>query len=145
MRKPGFAVVAIVAALVPGSASPSAAAPAGAVDREASVSSGFVFITAKKRLSARRKLRIPIRCTVVCNVKTTSVLKFPGPDLGPRKLPGTLDPAAPKDLVIRLNRAATKNLKSHIAASKLKLKARAVDPATGAVAFARKTLRFKRG
>jgi hypothetical protein len=121
---------------------PIAAAPAGPQD-QATASAGIVSIPAEQRLKARSKLRVPIRCTVICEVVTTFTLRLPGPNIGPRSLPGTLDPAAPQDLVIDLNDAATRTLKDSIGVSKLKVKARATDPATGVVNFARKTLRFK--
>jgi hypothetical protein len=80
---------------------------------------------------------------VVCDVKTTFTLVLPGPNVGPRSLPGTLDPASPQDLVITLNGPAKLSLKDHFRAAKLRVKARATDPATGLVAHARKVLRFK--
>jgi len=121
----------------------ASAAPSGSQD-QATASAGIVSIPADERLKARSKLRVPIRCTVICDVVTTFTLRLPGPNIGPRSLPGTLDPAAPQDLVIDLNNAATQTLKDSIGVSKLKVKARATDPATGAVNIARKTLRFKK-
>jgi hypothetical protein len=120
------------------------AAPARAQDRRATASSGFVTIEGPKKLRARKKLRAPIRCTIVCNVKATWTLVLPGPNVGPKTLTGTLDPAAPSDLVITLNGPAVSFLKAHLGSSKLKVKVRAMDPATGAVAFAHKTYGFKR-
>jgi hypothetical protein len=120
------------------------AAPARAPDRGATASAGFVTIGGPKKLQARKKLRVPIRCPMVCNVKATWTLVVPGPNVGPNTITGTLDPAAPRDLVITLNGPGVSFLKAHLGSSKLKVKVRAMDPATGAVAFAHKTFGFKR-
>ncbi len=139
MKKLCLTLLITAAALAP-AAAVGAAPSAG---DQATASAGIVSIPVTERLNARSKLRVPIRCTVICDVVTTFTLRLPGPNIGPRSLPGTLDPAAPQDLVIDLNNAATRTLKDSIGVSKLKVKARATDPATGAVNFARKTLRFK--
>lgn len=136
-------LVLTVAALAAALAAPSA--PAQAPERDATASAGFIFIKGPTKLPARKKLRIPLSCTVPCNVKATFTLALPGPNLGPRTILGTLSPTVPKDLVIGFNDAATKFLKDHIRGSKLKLKVRATDAATGSVALARKVFRFKRG
>jgi hypothetical protein len=132
-----IAIVVSVALAVP-------AAPARSPDRGATVSAGFVTIGGPKKLRARKKLRAPIRCPMVCDVKATWTLVVPGPNVGPHTITGRLDPAAPRDLVITLNGPAVSFLKAHIRSSNLKVKVRAMDPATGAVAFARKTFGFKR-
>lgn len=145
MKKLGFMLCVVAGALM--LAAPAAPAAPDTSTRSpegrATASAGIVSIPAPRKLQARKKLRIPIRCTVICDVSTTFTLRLPGPNLGPRTLPGTLDPAAPQDLVVSLNNEATRTLKGNIAASKLKVKVRATDPATGAVNFARKVLRFK--
>jgi hypothetical protein len=126
-------------AVVGGTATASASSPAS----HATASAGIVSIPVHHRLKPRGKLRIPIRCTVACEVNTTFTLVLPGPNVGPRSLPGTLDPASPQDLVITLNRPAKQSLRDNFRAAKLRVKARATDPATGVVAHARKVLRFK--
>jgi hypothetical protein len=119
-------------------------APARAPARGATASAGFVTIGGPKKLQARKKLRAPIRCPMICDVKATWTLVVPGPNVGPQTITGRLDPAAPRDLVIKLTGPGVSFLKTHIGSSKLKVKVRAMDPTTGAVAFDRKTFGFKR-
>jgi hypothetical protein len=119
------------------------AAPARA-GGTATASAGFVRIGGALRLPARQTLRVPLRCTVTCIIRTRTVLVLPGPDLGPLVSSTVLRPAFPKDLVLTLNGPATRILRSNIATARLKVRAHAVDMATGAVADAFKVFRFKR-
>jgi hypothetical protein len=140
MRKPVAAIViAFLLALAP-----SAGAQAGPGSDTAAASGGFIRIGGPLRLPARKVLRVPLRSTTTCNVTTRAVLVLPGPDLLPQVSSTILRPAFPKDLVLTLNGPATRALKSNIGAARLKVRARAVDSASGAIATAFKVFGFKR-
>jgi hypothetical protein len=131
-------VIALLVALAPA---------AGAQTRSsdtAAASGGFVRIGGPLRLPARQTLRVPLRSTVVCTVTTRTVLVLPGPDVGPLVISTVLRPTFPKDLELTLNGPATLALKNNIGTARLKVRAHAVDSATGAVADAFKIFGFKR-
>jgi hypothetical protein len=126
-----------------------AVAPALAADQRpasktATASAGFVRIGGPLRLFVRRTLRVPVSCTVTCRVRTRTVLVLPGPNAGPLFDRTVLTPGDPKALVLTLNRPAIRVLKNNVGRSRLKVRAHAVDTATGAVANAFKVFRFKR-
>jgi hypothetical protein len=123
---------------------PSAPAAPTRPDGTATASAGFVRIGGPLRLPARQRLRVPLRCTVPCRLTTRTVLVLPGPNLGPLVSSTTLSPDLPKDLILTLNAPATRALKNNVGRARLKVRAHAVDTATGAVADAFKVFRFRR-
>jgi hypothetical protein len=133
-----FVIAALVAAAAP-SAGGVASQP------NATASSGFVQIGGPKRLHARKQLKVPVTCSVVCDLKARFTLVLPGPNVGPQVVTGTLYPGIRKALFITLNRPALRALKDNIGRSKLKVRAHATDQDTGATATDFKIFRFKRG
>jgi hypothetical protein len=122
---------------------PAATAEGQARSSGATASAGFVRLGGADRLPARRKLRVPLRCAVVCRITTRAVLVLPGPNLGPLVSTTTLTPGYPKDLVLTLNGPATQTLKQNVGLARLKVRAHAVNTNTGAVADAFRVFRFK--
>jgi hypothetical protein len=136
----------LVAGIVVGSLlalTPSAPAASQRAHGSATASAGFVRIGGPLRLPARMKLRVPLRCTLTCRITTRTVLVLPGPNLGPLVSSTVLSPGTPKDLVLTLNGPATRLLKNNVGTARLKVRAHAVDTATGAVADAFKVFRFR--
>jgi trypsin len=104
---------------------------------------GFVRIGGPLRLRARRTLRVPLSCTVTCRLTTRTVLVLPGPNLGPLVRRIVLTPGNAKAMVLTLNGPATRALKGNVRRARLKVRAHAVDTATGAAADAFKVFRFR--
>ena len=119
------------------------AAEGVATSSGATASAGFVRIGGPDRLPARRILRVPLRCSLVCRITTRAVLVLPGPNLAPPISTTTISPGNPKDLVLTLNGPATRTLKQNVPLARLKVRAHAVNPASGAVADAFRVFRFK--
>jgi hypothetical protein len=135
-RLTAILALGLLPALVP------AAAASQATSSGATASAGFVRIGGADPLPARRKLRVPLRCSVVCRITTRAVLVLPGPNLGPLISTTMLSPGSPKDLVLTLNEPATQALKQNVGLARLKVRARAVNTDTGAVADAFRVFRF---
>jgi hypothetical protein len=134
--------VVVIAALA-AAAAPSAGGVAS--QPNATVSSGFVHIGGPNRLHARKMLKVPVTCSVDCNIRARFTLVLPGPNVGPQVVTGTLHPGIRKALFITLNGPALQALKDNIGRSKLKVRVHATDQATGATASDFKIFRFKRG
>jgi hypothetical protein len=134
--------VIVIAALV-AAAAPSAGGVAS--QPHATASSGFVQIGGPKRLHARKKLKVPVTCSVDCYLRARFTLVLPGPNVGPQVVTGTLHPGIRKALFITLNGPALRALKDNIRRSKLKVRVKATDLATGEIATDFKIFRFKRG
>lgn len=122
----------------------AAAGPAIAGQDTATVSAGFVHIRGPEKLKPRKRLEIPIRCSVDCHIKVTTRLVLPGPNVGPTVTTGDLSPTAPRNLILTLNDLARDSLRKHFDSARLKVRVSAVDIASGASASDRKTFRFKR-
>lgn len=121
----------------------AAAGPATAGEDTATVSAGFVAVKGPEKLKPRKRLQIPIRCSVDCHVKVTTRLVLPGTNVGPTVTTGDLSPTAPRNLIITLNDRARDSLREHFDAARLRVRVRAVDLVSGASALDRKKFRFK--
>jgi hypothetical protein len=122
-----------------------AAVPAVAdqASRAAPVRDGFLTIGGPKRLVARGVLRVPISCSVDCSTTAKTSLRLPDRSIPPDKADGHLAAGQARKLVVSLNDAATKSIKEHPNASRMRVDVTAVDTDTDAKVHAVKVFRFR--
>lgn len=111
--------------------------------RAAPVRNDFLTIGGPKRLKARATLKVPIRCSVGCDTTARTKLKLPGSTIPPDIAKGHLAPRDPKNLIVKLNDAATDTIEEHPNASRLRVKVTAVYSTTGERVQATKVFRFR--
>ena len=128
-----MAIAGAMLATVPAVAAQSSAAP---------VSDGFLTIGGPKRLAPSANLRIPISCAVACDTTAVTKLVTPTDVVGPDKATGHLGAGHTRKLVIKLNDAATDDIKSH-PNSRLRVAVKAVDSVSDESARAVKVFRFR--
>lgn len=104
----------------------------------------MVKVLGRRRLPARRKFTYRIYCAVDCNMTVRTKLLLPGRDIGPLLLSGSIPAGYSRRILITLNRAAVRKLRRSIRSARLRVVARATDPATGAQETAIRRFRFKR-
>jgi hypothetical protein len=132
----------IAAIVIAGTMLAAVPAFAGQTPRSAPVQDGFLTIGGPKRLVPRTNLRVPIRCSVDCHVKTTTTLRLPDKVIGPDKAKNHLGAGSPRNLIVTLNDAATQDIISH-PNSRLRVGVSAVSDSTGERAHAVKVFQFK--
>lgn len=116
---------------------------AGAPNRAVPVTDDFLTIGGPKRLAAKPKLRVPIRCSEGCDTTARTKLKLPGTSIPADVAKGHLAPGEPQRLVVNLNDAATETIRDRPGASRLRVTVRAESSSTGERASAEKTFKFK--
>jgi hypothetical protein len=124
-------------------ASVPALAQEGHQGGHAAVTDSFLTIGGPKRLQPRATLRVPIRCSEACDTTAKTKLTIPGTTIPPDNASGHLAPDDPKNLVVNLNQAATKSIKKHPNASRLRVSVEAESSITGERADAVKVFKFK--
>ena len=110
MRK--LAAAAVAGAMI-------AAIPASAGG--APVSEDFLTIGGPNRLAPTKNLRVPIRCSVECDTTVFTTLRIPGPNVGPSKTNGHLQPGKARDLVVTLNNSAAQTIQADYGPARLRV------------------------
>jgi hypothetical protein len=108
------------------------------------VTDEFLTIGGPKRLEARAKLRVPIRCSEACDTTATTKLTIPGSTIPPDTAQGHLAPNEPKNLIVNLNKAASDSIKKYPNASRLRVSVTAKSSITGQRVEAAKVFKFKK-
>lgn len=106
------------------------------------VSDDFLTIGGPKRLEARSKLRVPISCSVECDTTAYTKLRLPDGKVTD-KATGHLGENSPRNLVVKLNDAATESIKEHPNAARLRVNVIAEDSGSGERAHVLRVFRFK--
>jgi hypothetical protein len=132
----------LAAAVAAALALASVPALADSAGRAAPVRDGFLKIGGPKRLAARAVLRVPIRCSVECRTKTKTKLKLPDDEIPPSKANGHLGAGKTRNLIVKLNDAATETITNYPDDSKLRVSVAAVSDLSGARVHAVKVFRF---
>lgn len=110
--------------------------------RAAPVREGFLTIGGPKRLEPQATLRVPIRCSVECSTATRSKLHLPDTSIPPSTATGHLLAGKSRNLIVTLNEAATETIRTHSAASRLRVGVTAVDASSDERVHAVKVFKF---
>jgi hypothetical protein len=108
----------------------------------APVSDEFLRIGGPDRLTPKLTLKVPIRCSVECHTTVFTTLRIPGPNIGPDKTTGHLQPATPRKLLVTLNNSALQTIQDSYARSRLRVVVTAENAASGEKVRAVRVLRF---
>ena len=138
MRQREKKVRKLVAAAVAGATIAAIPASAGG----APVKEDFLTIGGPNHLAPTQNLRVPIRCSVECDTTVFTTLRVPGPNVGPSKTTGHLQPGKPRDLRVKLNNSAAQTILEDSEISRLRVVVRAENVASDETVRLVKIFRF---
>jgi hypothetical protein len=110
----------------------------------ASVTKDFLTIGGPARLEPKATLRVPIRCSVDCSTTARTKLQLPPGETNvpPSTATGHLVPGKPRNLIVSLNDAAAKTIRTFPNGSRLRVGVTATDEATDERVKVVKVFRF---